>query len=125
MVKRKSPELEDCTRINQILHTHHRGQIRDRGSYNVQFMKYLGANNIDFANLCFPDYAKSYVIPTAQAQLKKENRVVRTAISIYELDTLARVKNKVVFAKKTSVIVRGKRQVRYRDSKGRFASVRI
>ncbi len=37
----------------------------------------------------------------------------------------ARVKGKVVFAMKTSVVVAGNRVVRHRDIKGRFVSVRL
>lgn len=37
----------------------------------------------------------------------------------------ARIGKKVVFAVKTSVVVKGKSVVRFRDSKGRFASPRI
>lgn len=37
----------------------------------------------------------------------------------------ATVKGRVVFAKRTSVMVQGKSQVRFRDSKGRFVSSKI
>ena len=37
----------------------------------------------------------------------------------------SRIKGRVVFSVKTSVVVKGKRLVRYRDARGRFASVRV
>lgn len=40
------------------------------------------------------------------------------------IDTPARVKKKVVFAEKTSIIRQNKTFIIYRDSKGRFASVK-
>ena len=37
----------------------------------------------------------------------------------------ARIKGRVVFAMRTSVVVKGKRQVRHRNAKGQFSSVKI
>ncbi len=37
----------------------------------------------------------------------------------------ARVKGRVVFALKTSVVVKGKRQVRHRNAKGQFSSAKV
>ncbi len=37
----------------------------------------------------------------------------------------ARVQGRVVFAMRTSVVVRGRRQVRHRNAKGQFSSVRL
>lgn len=37
----------------------------------------------------------------------------------------AKVKKRIVFAMKTSVVVRGKRQVRFRNAKGQFSSAKV
>lgn len=55
---------------------------------------------------------------TARQKISKEIKQRRT------FTVPAKLKGRVVFALKTSVVVRGKSQTRFRDSKGRFVSGR-
>lgn len=52
-------------------------------------------------------------------------KVTRQIISRRTFTVPARIKGRVVFAKKISVVVKGKSVVRFRDSKGRFASPKL
>ena len=56
---------------------------------------------------------------TARQRVTKAQRIQR------EFTIPARSKARIVFAKRTSVRVRGKSLVRHRDSKGRFVSIKI
>ena len=76
--------------------------VKDRGEFNR-----LGARRVDLEGF---DTRRITV-----TQRAREPRI---------LDIPSRVKGKVVFSEKTSVVVKGKTLVRYRDSKGRFASAK-
>ncbi len=52
-------------------------------------------------------------------------KVKREVIRRRTFNVPARVRGRVVFAKKTSVVVKGKRVVRFRDARGRFVSPKV
>ncbi len=56
---------------------------------------------------------------TARQKVTKAQRIQR------DFTIPARIKGRVVFARKTSVVVKGRSVVRHRDSKGRFVSVKV
>ena len=56
---------------------------------------------------------------TARQRITKQQRIER----IFTIP--ARIRKKVVYAMRTSVVVKGHRVLRHRDSRGRFASIRI
>ena len=72
----------------------------------------------EFERLTAPDVdLKGF--DTARQRITKSQRIQR------DFTIPARSKGRVVFAKRTSVRVRGRSLVRHRDSKGRFVSVKI
>lgn len=56
---------------------------------------------------------------TARQRITKQQRIERT------FTVPARIRQKVVYAMRTSVVVKGHRVLRHRDSRGRFASIKI
>ena len=60
-----------------------------------------------------------------QAFKKHKIKVTKEILERRAFTVPARIKRTVVYAIKTSVVVRGRRQVRFRDTKGRFASGRL
>lgn len=107
--------------------------IKDRDSFNVAYAKMiqntdLTKRQLNFRDDVFKEYSKEHVIDKAERQMMKEGRIERVALQSRRLDTPARVKTKsgfkVVYAEKTYVMVKGKEQLRFRDSKGRFVSVK-
>ncbi len=84
-----------------------RRQTAKRVTRDFKEFRKKGARKVDFAGL-----------DTTERDIRKFKRVSK------EFTIPAMVRNKVVFSKRTFVVVKGKRQLRFRDSKGRFASRR-
>lgn len=78
-----------------------------------------GARRFDFAGF-------DVKLPATDKELtpKQRQKLIRDVRTRKEFVIPATVKKKVVFARKTFVVVKGKEQVRFRDSLGRFASIR-
>ncbi len=170
MARRKSPDPDDISRINEALDQREGFKIQDRDSYDLAFNDYMGIIKADsrqrsFRNDAFNDYRQRHpdVSPerlfskakgkdlrrdrlhTAKKVVKTRKEFIKQTapkVDLKGFDTArqgvtrkqriardftipARSGKRVVFAMKTSVVVRGTRVVRYRDSKGRFASIKI
>tara|TARA_R100001530_G_scaffold129042_1_gene99083 strand:+ start:166 stop:750 length:585 start_codon:yes stop_codon:yes gene_type:complete len=81
-----------------------------------QYIK-KGAKNVDLKGY---DTMRQF-----QAFKKHKIKVTKEILERRAFTVPARIKRTVVYAIKTSVVVRGRRQVRFRDTKGRFASGRL
>lgn len=128
---KRTTDPKDYDRISEGLRNS-RHRIKDRDSFNVAYSKFmnisvLNKKQTNFRDNVFKSYAGKYAVPTAEKEIQKGGRIERVAIQ-RQIEIPARVKTKsgyrVVFAEKTYVMVKGKEQLRYRDSKGRFVSVK-
>lgn len=80
---------------------------------NVQEYKKLGAQNSDLSGL-----------DTKNARKISRKQKTRIRQREYNFKSIGRIKGKVVYARRTIIFVKGKKQARFRDRKGRFVSTR-
>jgi len=78
----------------------------------------------------YPDRLVERVIPELRGKEKKRVKGIMQKISVKQekpsrvFSFTAREKGRVVYTSKEYVLIKGKQQVRYRNRKGRFASVK-
>lgn len=148
--RRPSPTEADYQRIAEAIYNLDTfDKIKDYQSFEDAYEDYMGDKGEDapkLKSLIFEEYLSKYdavsdtrgqrktkvqeVQTRTKKQLKK-GELVESGIPSKIVGKKKRIlnyaamrKNKVVYAEKTSVNVKGKPQVRYRDSRGMFASVK-
>lgn len=127
----------DADRLAKNLRAKFGDRITDRNSFSFFYDKYTEDIKIkdELKPRVFTEYVKDSVkkkLPLKEVKKLKTKEVVetfkptdgRTKIVKKEFKTVGRIKGKVVFTRKEFVVVKKTRVVRFRDRKGRFASIR-
>lgn len=145
-----TPPPEDVDRVAETLWTESRGKIVDRDTFDQAYDDYMGGfqsgrhksvfkpavfdkvrQNHDKVspkrlftgakgkNLKQDQRQTAKTVVTSREEYKKRGA---SKVRVYNLT--GRIKGKVVRVRATTIVVRGKSLVRYRDRKGRFASRR-
>jgi len=136
--RRPSPTGDDLERISESLRNTY--VITDFNSFDVAWMDYFEDNGEmrekeDLKIKTFNIFAENYpsrlfdtTIPKKELKGKERKRVKKV---FRQLDIVGiqkgkkeKVAGKIVYVSKEFIVVRGKNVVRYRDKKGRFASVK-
>lgn len=140
MTKRKTTN-EEIERVAERIFNSGK-LIRDRNDFNRVFAKNIAGTDLtaaqkEFRENVFSRYEKQHPevkVPEERKKIARKSGLSKKEFEKIEkkfrnIDIPARERTKkgtfrVVFAEKTSVIINKKSVVRYRDAKGRFASVR-
>lgn len=154
MARIKRIYIEEAERVAENIYNQFGRQIKDEQTFNKIINEYIGEpeskkqkeffqqvfqtiadrhpRTIQKTNLFKKAKGKDWkkdkektaktIVNTPQEYIKKGAKNVD--LKGYDMPTVGRIKNKIVKVKLTHVIIKGKRQIRYRDSKGRFAKVK-
>lgn len=108
--------------------------IGDRNDFNKVFAKNIAGTELtdaqkEFRENVFKQYEKHHGETLGKEREKENIKALEKSVRRQNIDIPARERTKsghyrVVFAEKTTVIINKKEFTRYRDSKGRFASVK-
>lgn len=142
--KRPQDYTDDLNRIAETLrNTDAEHQIKDKNSFNEAWLDYFEGNteglggDMELRDRCFKIYATEYedrLLTTSFEGLpRRQVGVFRREIREFpqrpekpkkEFNVPTKEKGRVVYARRETVKVRGKEQVRFRDRFGRFAKVK-
>ena len=127
---RKTP-VEEEERVAERIYNEFREDIGNRDEFEKSFSrlietskKDMTVSQLEFMDSAFKKYVDKYALPIAEKRLKKEGRIERAAIEARRLTIPAKIKGKVVFSQEIKIKIRGREYIKFRDRKGRFASVK-
>ena len=126
MRKRTTPE-DDIDRLVERVERHAKGRIKDRGTFDHYFSSYMPGNLSNkqqktLANNVFNKIRKRnpQISSKKKILVQKKKKIATTAYTLRGMS-----KGRIVDVHQTYITIKGKRMVRYRDRKGRFASKTI
>ena len=127
MVTRRITQEDDADRLAERVYNYTNGNIKDRNGFDQAFNDYMGEINqkqdTKLRKEVF-DRMTSKHSGIIRERFKATRKPVQAGKKTNIFNVLASTRGKVVYAHRTYVKVRGKRQVRLRDKLGRFAKAK-
>lgn len=128
--RRVTPE-DDYVRLAERLWNYSAGSIKDEDTFDRAYDSYMGefaGKNKELKKKVFKKLTESHTDVLRTRGTKKRELTRREQVELkqkkYNYDYPAYSKFRVVYARKTSVTIRGKKRVVYRDRNGRYARVK-
>lgn len=134
MTKKINTPEEEYLRVLERLHRQYGSKIETQQDLSMYLSKMtdlakqsMTSKQKEFYKKVEDKYIKNYPLRIVLKKLKKEGRIERVSVSIYQekdYDVVGKIKNKIVYARK-DVITRRKMIVYiYRDKRGMFVSIK-